>query len=91
MEIKKSLQIRFKTDTKYGELNDSIYCDPDKPLTDEEIETEIQSRVSKYETLISTAEPYEPTKKELEAEVAKLDELKAEYLTKISEISVMEK
>lgn len=83
-------QIRFKTDTKYGELNDAIYFDPAKPMDDKAIDSEIAKRVSDYEYNIENFVPHEPTKEELEKEIAYLEEQKVVLTAKITKLTAKE-
>ena len=51
--------IDFEFNTKYGKFSDTIWYDADSPMSDAELETEKQRRLSNWLSIIETP-PQEP-------------------------------
>ena len=87
-------QILFTENTKYGEFTDAIYMTQEEYVvkTQEEIDALKQERVDNYVSAIDNAStPKEPTKEELQAELAHIEAQKAELEAKIVELNAKTK
>jgi len=72
-------QVRFRLDTKHGEYNDALYFSPEEfeKLETPNLEQQMQERADAWAAAVEEASkqiPPEPTREEMEAEIARLDE-----------------
>lgn len=82
------IQVLFTEETVMGGFTDALYFDPVEfeTIKDSEIEAMKQARVDAWLQVVGNPpEPVEPTKGELQAELASLDALRAELVLKIEE------
>lgn len=80
------IQVRYSMPTDYGDYSDAIYYTPDqwKNIKQDDIDAEKQKRVNAYLDVVHNPPIVkEPTKEDLERDIAVIDKQKAELQSKL--------